>query len=158
LNAINIASSKRFTPVKLSNGMFITVYMPCFGLLERDMLYPEVLCNLQALIDKHPGLDVLIGGDFNVDLDSNAHLSSIVNHFISFNNMQRSDLLFPIADKNTNVNETTNSYSAIDFFKISSISAKTIAFNILDLDISLSDHLLIGPTNCVCSGRSTYSR
>lgn len=147
LNITNIASSERFTAVKLSNWLFITVYMPCSGLLQRDLLYSEVLCELQALIDTQPGRNVLIGGDFNVDLDSNTYLSSIVNQFISRNNMQRSDLLFPVADRNTYVNEATNSYSAIDYF-LSSIYAKTIAFNILDMDINLSDHL---PILIVCA-------
>ena len=88
--------------------------------------------------------------DLNSDLDISSPCSTIVNNFIRDNNLCRSDLLYPLANNNTYVNESLNVASHIDYI-ISSPDLQLVAFNILDLDINLSDHL---PLLCLflCDG------
>ena len=64
LYSTNIVSSERFTAIKIIDWLFITVYMPCTSTLQRDVLYAELLSEIQALIDIHSNCDVLIGGGF----------------------------------------------------------------------------------------------
>ena len=109
-------------------------------------MYADVLSEIQALNDIHFNRDVLFG-DFNIDLDCHSNLSVAVNGFIVHNQMCRCDLLFPTSDRNTYVNEASHTRSAIDYM-FTSCNDKTIAFNILDLDMNLSDHL---PIMSVCT-------
>jgi hypothetical protein len=138
-HAVNIIASERFTAIKLFNWLLITVYLPCVGTLQRELLYSELIVELQELVDLHAEYDVLIGGDFNVDLDSHNCISVSVNEFISCNHLFRCDLINPISDRNTFMNVSNNCGSAIDYMLISNCD-KAVAFNILDLDINLSDH------------------
>ena len=59
--AENIISQDRFTAVKINNWLLITVYMPCAGTAQRDLLYDDVVHELQALINQYPSCDCLIG-------------------------------------------------------------------------------------------------
>ena len=141
-----ITSQDRFTAVKVHNWLLITVYMPCVGTSQRDLLCSDILSELQVLLDCYRTCDFLIGGDFNTDLDSNTSFSAIVNSFICRNNLNRCDNIIPISNRNTYVDESTNVCSAIDYI-LSSNHDKIAAFNIIDLDINLSDHL---PIIAVC--------
>ena len=58
------------------------------------------------------------------------------------NNLYRCDVLFPVSSKFTYVNESLNSMSCIDYL-ISSSPESMIVYNVLDLDINLSNHLPI---------------
>ena len=64
--------------------------------------------------------------------------------------MQRNDLLYPTANRCTYINESQRVETCIDYI-ISSTDLQSVAFNVLDLDINLSDHL---PIMCVFSCRS----
>jgi Reverse transcriptase (RNA-dependent DNA polymerase)/Endonuclease/Exonuclease/phosphatase family len=136
-----VATGDRFSVIKLSNWLIINVYMPCTGTPHRDLLYREVLLELQALICDHPDCNFLIGGDFNVDLNSSDYPSLIVGEFITHNCLCRCDVVFPVSNRNTFFSDSNNSSSAIDYF-LSSCD-KTIAFNVIDMDINLSDHVPI---------------
>ena len=138
----NIISQDRFTAVKVHNWLLITVYMPAVGTPQRDILYSDTLCELQALISQYPTDNCLIGGDFNTDLDSGASVSQSVVQFICQSDLHRCDLITPVGNRYTYVNESTNTCSAIDYI-LSSNCEKIVAFNILDVDINLSDHLPI---------------
>jgi hypothetical protein len=75
--------------------------MPCVGTAQRDILYIDILSELEALIAAHPNCQCLIGGDFNTSLDSTANVSVATNNFIRDNQLLRCDALFPVADKFT---------------------------------------------------------
>lgn len=136
-----ISSVDRLTAVKLYDWLIITVYLPCVGTLQRDDLYYSLLLEVQEIINDH--LDTnncLIGGDFNLDLGTSSKLSQLVNEFIISNSFNRCDVLFPVSSPITYVSEASNSSSTIDYMLSTSVS-KVVAFNILDIDINLSDHL-----------------
>jgi hypothetical protein len=53
--------------------------------------------------------------------------------------MSRCDVLFPSANVHTHINESLNCASVIDYMLTTNVN-RTIAFNVLDIDINLSDH------------------
>ena len=59
----------------------------------------------------------------------------------------RTCYIIPVADNFTFFNESTQSGSTIDYM-LTSNPNNTIAFNVLDMDINLSDHI---PIMVVCT-------
>ena len=96
--------------------------MPCAGTAQRELLYDDVLYELQALINQYPSCDCLIGGDFNVDLDNDITrpISRTVNTFNCKNKLHRCDQITPVGNKMTFVNENANVCSANDYMLSSS--------------------------------------
>jgi len=142
----NLVSSDRFTSLIVANWLFVTVYMPCVGTAQRELIVDEVLSEISALLDTHPGYDYIIGGDFNTDLDKNSRANLAVNEFICVRNLYRCDVILPVANKCTYINESTHASSTIDYI-LTSGRELISAFNVLDLDINLSDHV---PLLAVC--------
>ena len=141
-----LVCSERYIAVLIADWLFINVYMPCSGTSNRLFLYADILQEIQLIIDEHPNYNSLLGGDFNVNLDTANPVSSLVNGFMCQNNLKRGDVLFPSSNKCTYVNESLNVSSCIDYMLTLS-GSEVVAFNILDLDINLSDHL---PIMAVC--------
>jgi len=56
--------------------------MPCSGTDNRHLLYSDLLSELYALILSHEECKVMMGGDFNVDLDCRTSLSDMMNYFL----------------------------------------------------------------------------
>ena len=112
---IAIASSERFTIVKLAEWLFITVYLPSAGTFNRDSLLCDILAELDVFIDAHPNCPIMVAGDLNTDLMSNVSTSAILNNFINDNNLHRCDVLFPTANRTTYFNEATSASSTIDY-------------------------------------------
>ena len=66
--------------------------------------------------------------------------------------MLRCDIQFPVSDKCTYVSESLKCTSTIDYF-LTSNTQSTIAFNVLDVDVNLSDHRPIMAV-CLCKASS----
>jgi len=49
----NLISSDRYTAIKVGDLLLVTVYMPCVGTAQRDSLYNDILCELDALLYAH---------------------------------------------------------------------------------------------------------
>ena len=123
--------------------------MPCTGTGNRLFLYADILQEIQLIIDDHPNYNSLLGGDFNVDLDTANPVSSLVNGLMCQNNLKCGDILFPRPSSNkcTYANESLNVSSCIDYMLMFS-GSEVVAFNILDLDINTS--LITLPIMAVC--------
>jgi len=150
----NLVSSDRCTSLIVANWLFVTVYLPCVGTSQREFIVDEVLSEISALLDAHPGYDYIIGGDLNTDLDNNSRTSLTVNEFIRVRNLYRCDAFLPVGNKCTYINESTHASSAIDYMLTSSRDL-IYAFNVLDPDINLSDHVpLLVVCACAFSGNA----
>jgi hypothetical protein len=125
----------------------VSVYLPCVGTIDRDLLYCEILSELDALIIANNDCHCCIAGDYNTDLNCHSFASDAVNNFIQSNSLFRCDSLFPSANRFTYVNESTNAASIIDYILVSNAN-QIIAFNVIDNDINFSDHL---PIMAVCN-------
>ena len=82
--------------------------IPCPGTFNRNELYNDVLCEAWSWREKYSNCNYIIGGDFNVDLDSFNAFSTTVNNFISNLGLARCDLTFPTVTKYTSVNDAMN--------------------------------------------------
>ncbi len=108
--------------------------------MNRDSLYNDTLCELDALIkDSLECKQCIIGGDFITDFDCTVNVSKFVGKFVSNNQLQKLNVLIPVSNKLTHVNEANHCGSTIDYF-LTTAPSEVIAFNIIDLDINLSDH------------------
>jgi len=150
-STVNIMSGDRFTAVKVYDWLMLTVYMPCVGTKDRDALYSDVLLEIQSIINDYSNCNILVGGDFNTDLNCRVNVSNAVNNFIADNQLHRCDVLYPVASKFTFFNEASNCASAVDYM-LTSNACNTIGFNIIDMDINLSDH---HPIMAICLCHST---
>ena len=149
-----IVSRERYTVIKIANWLVINAYMPCSGTNDRYLLYCDILSELQDIIDNQSDCDILMCADLNTELSSSSILTSAVNGFIASNNMHRCDVLFPSANVHTYMNESLHCASTIDYM-LTSNSSQTVAFNVIDLDINLSDHCpLLTVLNVCLSGNS----
>jgi len=78
----------------------------------------------------------------------------IVNNFNHNNQLFRCDVLFPVADRFTFYSESLQCGSMIDYFLTSNCN-DTVGFNIVDLNINLSDHR---PIMAVCGYSDNVSK
>jgi endonuclease/exonuclease/phosphatase family metal-dependent hydrolase len=84
--------------------------------------------------------ECIIGGDFNVDLDSFDAVASLINEFGNMNAMVRCDTLFGKSKCVNNSNIALNHHSTIDFM-ITTAPKQIVDYAVLDPDINFSDHL-----------------
>ena len=151
----SIVSVERYTAIRIADWFIISVYLPSVGTADRDLLYADMLNELDSLLSEHAAeCNCLIGGDFNVDLSRRSVVSDLVDSFRDRNKLYRCDQLFPVFPAYTFCNESLNVTSPIDYFLTSSRDS-VIAFNIVDVDINLSDHL---PLLAVCKCESFNGR
>ena len=65
-----IASSEHYCIIKIADWIIINVHMPCSDTFNRNELYNDLLCDAWSWREKYQNCNCIIGGDFNVDLDS----------------------------------------------------------------------------------------
>jgi len=131
-----IVIHERYTVIKIADWQIINAYMPCSGSNDRYVLYCDILNDLQDIIENQSDCDILICADLNIELSSNSNITSVVNGFITNNNLSRSDVLFPSANVHTYINESLNCASVI-YYMLTTNDTRTVVFNVLDLDINL---------------------
>jgi len=73
----------RFSIVKIFNCLFVSVYLPCVGSLNRLQVSMSLLDDLSSYLDNYDNCDFVIAGDFNVNLDGNDAVAIRVKRFIS---------------------------------------------------------------------------
>ena len=73
-----IASSERFTVIKLAEWLFITVYLPSAGTTNRDLIFFDTLAEFDLLIEAHLNCHIMVAGDFTTDLMSSVSTSAMV--------------------------------------------------------------------------------
>ena len=148
----NIVNRERFSVTKILNWLTVNVYMPCIGTKERESIYSDTLCELDSFLCGHNSCDVMVGGDFNTDLSKCSKYSDLISDFIRRHKLHRCDVLSPVATSYTYFSEALNCNSTIDYMLVSN-SESVAAFNILDIDVNLSDHLPLLAV-CVCDSLS----
>ena len=148
---VSVTTAERYTIVSVGHWLFINVYMPASGSVDRHDLYVDLLHELSGILLTHSDKSWMIGGDFNVDLDGNSHISQAVNRFMVENKLTRLDLIHPVGSKHTYRNDSLNVCSNIDYF-LTNTPDDSVGFNVIELDLNLSDHL---PILAVCQIHGT---
>ena len=135
-----ICSTSNYLVVKLFNYVIVNLYLPCSGSSDRLLIIDEILDDIAAFIeDSDDDCVLLMGGDFNCDLDSNSDAANAINEFAQTYNLQRADQIAGFR-ANTYVNFALNCSSCLDYFLISE-SLRVVNFSIIDEGSNLSDHL-----------------
>lgn len=135
-----ICTEERFVVVAVGMLLIINVYLPCSGTADRITVYEHVLNSLLACIIEYPNHKIVIGGDFNTNLDKNNPATDLLIKFASDNGLHRSDVLVNSCIKLcTYFNEALNNESTIDYFLVNDKDC-VLSFETLDPDINFSDH------------------
>ena len=65
-----VCADERFIIVAIGNLIIVNVHLPCAGTADRLFVVEELFTSLLDWIPRDCGKVVLIGGDFNTDLES----------------------------------------------------------------------------------------
>ena len=112
-------SSDRCILVKIFDWIIVNVYLPCTGTDNRLLIIEDILCNIENYLYDHSDCQVLIGGDFNCDLDSPSQAAELIRDFSSDHFLIRCDKLLGTFKVNTYVNDALGYGSCVDYFLVS---------------------------------------
>ena len=93
--------TERFVVIRVGTVVIINVYLPCSGTTERISILEDVLKDAWSWRLKYPDCSVIIGGDFNTDLDKCNDASSYINKSACSNSLVRCDAKFPDKRRHT---------------------------------------------------------
>jgi hypothetical protein len=146
-----VCAAERYVIVTIGNILLINVYMPCVGVVDRNLVCESILDNVLFYINTFPGHIVVLGGDLNTDLDKTNPVANMINSFSTNNSLYRCDIIVCdyASKRSTYYNEALNSQSTIDFF-LTSDKSIILSFAVIECDINLSDHLPI-TISCICN-------
>ena len=136
----SIHCCNRYAIVKVGNCVFVSVYLPCRGSPDRQLVCDDVLSEIDAWLSQYRDCAIVIAGDLNVDLDSSDQVVDSVYKLINQHDLVRCDELFPSERRPTYVNVALNHESVIDYI-LSSSNSHVEAFTVIDSGINFSDHL-----------------
>lgn len=136
----SIMSNDRIAVISVDNLIIYSVYFPCSGSPDRELICGDIIDNLINLRLQHPNSEFIIAGDFNTDLDSNDSVANAINNFVNNYSLFRCDCLAANIVLPTYCNSSFHT-STIDFM-LSLTVANFIDFVVLDPDVNFSDHFL----------------
>lgn len=138
-----LCSADRYIVVSIGDSLIINVYLPCVGTADRMDIIESVVCDLNDWIQRYNDRTVIIGGDFNTDLDKSNPASDLLNKFIIDYKFERCDTLQTNGQKRfTFFNDVQGAQSQIDFFLCNDKNAVSY-YDTLDDGCILSDHVPI---------------
>lgn len=133
--------SDRCVITKIHDYVVINVYLPCSGTENRLLIIEEILNDIMSCIDSEVKTNILIGGDFNCDLEGDSKAAELINVFMRDLNLLRCDVLCN-CHCSTYRNLALNVCSCLDYFLINNAS-NVINMLVIDEGSNLSDHLPI---------------
>ena len=105
-NTTTIYCSERFAIIKICNLIVINIYLPCVGSDNRLAICQDVFHQLWAWRDQYAEHEIIIAGDFNVDIDNNDIVANFVNSFLKAHSLVRCDHICKNAKVATYVNDS----------------------------------------------------
>jgi len=135
-----MSCADRFAVIRVGSVIIINVYLPCSGTADRLSLIDDVLQEAWSWRLKYPNCSVVIGSNFNTDLDTCNDASYCINNFANNHSLVRGDANFSDKRRQTYVNESLGHSSVIDYF-ICDTGDDIVDYSVLDPEINLSDHL-----------------
>ena len=111
-----VVSEERYVIIKVCDYLIVDLYLPCASTIDRQLIVENTLADVISQIETFPACRLLVGGDFNCNLDCNDSISSLVRNFTRDLGLQRCDEAVGCHQYFSYVNDALNSYSCIDFF------------------------------------------
>jgi len=116
------------------------MYLPCSGTVNRQLLCDSILNEVDAWLTRYHVYSVVIGGDFNVNMDFSDSFSSSIHDFVNRYRLLRCHDLFPSQKCPTYVNAALNHESVVDYIFVTP-NCQVSYFCLTDYGINFSDHL-----------------
>jgi Reverse transcriptase (RNA-dependent DNA polymerase)/Endonuclease/Exonuclease/phosphatase family len=132
-------SCDRCIVVKIGKNIFVNLYLPCAGTLDRNLLIEDLLNNVLNVVSEHADCAILLGGDLNCDLDGLSEAAIAINAFVHDNNLTRCDLLLNCR-VDTYVNVALDRHSHLDYFIVSDEHSVS-SMEVINEGFNMSDHL-----------------
>jgi len=134
-----IFCTDRYVVVRVGNWLICNIYLPCVGTADRIDIVQDILQDIWSWRLKYTDCGIIIGGDFNTDLEKSNDVSNYINKFLTNHSLCRCETDMPLRRLHTYVNEPLGHYSVIDYF-VCDTARDILDYNVLDPDINLSDH------------------
>src|SRR6266496_2589514 len=133
--------TERVNIISVCNTIVINAYFSSKEVSNRPITL-SLLREIGLVIEMFPGYDVLMGGDFNMDLREKSPLTNPVHDFIKKCNLKICyDLIKPNCDY-TFFRDALGQKTMIDFFLCSdSLKSRLVEHEMLDKLLNYSDHL-----------------
>jgi len=135
-----ICAAERYVIVKISNYLFVNWHLPCSGTSNRQLIIEEILAEVDTCIKYHNDCNLVLGGDFNCDLDSSDSVTNIISDFMKENNLHRCDSAAGSTKAFTYCSDALGHYSCIDFVLMSDV-VNLCSYSVKECGSNLSDHL-----------------
>ena len=90
-------------------------HLPYSGTVDCQLICDTILNEVDAWLTRYHGYSVVIGGDFNVNMDFSDSFSNSIRDFVNCYRLLRCDDLFPSQKRSTYVNVALNHNSVIDY-------------------------------------------
>jgi len=132
--------SERYIVIKVCDCIIINVYLPCTGSANRELICEETLAEISGWCHQYNDCNIVIAGDFNVDLDCNSKIARSVCKSTDCLSLLRCDKLYSNEYCPTYVNFALNQQSRIDYMLVSP-ECNIREFSVIDPDINFSNHL-----------------
>ena len=143
LSTQTLCANERLVVVKLCNLLLGSVYFPCAGTADRELIIENICDQIDDWIEWYSECDCIIGGDYNTQLnDSSVQCSRLLSNFMAKNEIHLCDALFNLLNKPTYVNDSLGCSSSINHFLVSNI-CDVLSYDVLDPNINFSDHMPI---------------
>ena len=144
-----VCCSDRYVAVIVGNVLIFNIYLPCVGTPDRQSIVDQLFLEIHDCMNAYRNYHIIIGGDFNTDLDKHNQTSLAINQFADDNALYRCDSLFGPRDKeDTYHNEAQGFGSTIDYFLINARNVVSL-YEVIHRGSNLSDH---SPICIKCSG------
>ena len=144
-----IFCTDRYVVIRVGNLLICNVYLPCVGTADRIDIVEDIFQDLWSWRLKYLDCTIIIGGDFNTDLEKRTDVSSYINNFLTDHSLLICDTKFSSQRQHTYVNESLGHCSVIDYF-LCDADDVILDYCVLDPDLNLSDHLPVA-LRCKCT-------
>jgi exonuclease III len=141
-----ICTSDRYVIIKLFNMIFVNVYLPCVGTIDRKSICEEMLNEIHVHLEGFSDCICIFEGDLNTNLDAVDLVSRSIKCFASDHNLCRCDALFNCSNVFTYINDSLGNCSCVDYILTSDLRSM-MNYYVIDSGSNLSDHL---PVVMVC--------
>ena len=78
-----VIADDRFVIIRIAKYIIINLYLPCDGTKDRYFICENVLHAIASWCDYHTDCEIILGGDFNSNLDkSKDNIAIMIGHFL----------------------------------------------------------------------------
>jgi hypothetical protein len=137
-----IQIDERFIILSVGDILLCNVYLPCKSTMFSTEVFIDTVEVIADTVRNTNSKVIIIGGDFNVNLNSNSSMAEVIFDMCADLKLLRTDQLMAANDKVTYRNSNETASSLIDYFLVSgNIIDDVLAVRTVDNGANFSDHI-----------------